>query len=73
MMIPSRLRKGCINMPDYRAYIVDRDGYAQKTIAFDCLDDEVAIESAMQLVNGHDVELWTRGRQIIKLDSGDPE
>jgi hypothetical protein len=60
-------------VPQYRAYIVGRDGYAKKAVDLDCPDDGAAIESAKQLVNGHDVDPWAQGRQIIKINSDDPE
>jgi hypothetical protein len=33
----------------------------------DCVDDAAAIESAKDLVHGHDVELWQEGRMVTKL------
>jgi len=38
-----------------------------KSIILDCGDDRAAIESAKQLVDGHDIELWQRDRMIAKL------
>jgi hypothetical protein len=51
-------------MTDYRAYLVAWDGHFTKAIDLECPDDETAKEQAKQLVDGHDVELWQRGRKI---------
>jgi hypothetical protein len=32
-------------------------------------DDSAAIESAKQLIDGHDLELWQRDRRIARFDS----
>jgi hypothetical protein len=37
-------------------------------IQLDCPDDNAAIESAKQFINGHDIELWQGDRKIAKLD-----
>jgi hypothetical protein len=44
-----------------------------KAIDFEAADDEKAIETAKQYVDGHDVELWQLGRQIILLKTDQPE
>jgi hypothetical protein len=54
-------------MTYYRAYLIGDDGHFHKAIDLDCKDDEAAIESARQLVDGHDVELWQQNRVIIRL------
>jgi hypothetical protein len=38
-----------------------------KSLVLDCADDSAAIESAKQLVDGHDIELWQRDRMVAKL------
>jgi hypothetical protein len=35
---------------------------------FTCRDDAEAIEKAKRLVDGHDVELWTGERLVIRID-----
>jgi hypothetical protein len=55
-------------MPYYRAYIVGRDGHFQQAIDLDCTDDDAAIQSAKQLVDGHDVELWQMDRKVAKFE-----
>ena len=54
-------------MPHYRAYIVGLDGHFLKSIDLSCADDMAAIESAKQLVDGNDIELWQQGRFVAKL------
>jgi hypothetical protein len=55
-------------MSHYRAYIVGRDGHFIKSVVLDCADDDAAIQSAKQLVDGHDVELWQLARQVAKFE-----
>jgi hypothetical protein len=38
-----------------------------KSVVLDCAHDSAAIESASQLVDGHDIELWQRDRRIAKF------
>jgi hypothetical protein len=52
----------------YRAYVIGQDGHFIKSVILDCDNDDAAIESARQLVDGHDVELWQLDRQIAKFD-----
>jgi hypothetical protein len=56
-------------MSYYRAYIIGRDGHFQRAVDLNCSNDEAAIESAKQLINGHDVELWQHDRKIAKFDA----
>lgn len=58
-------------MTYYRAYIIGQDGHFKGAVNLDCADDTAAVESAKQLVNGHDVELWQQGRMVAKLASTD--
>jgi len=39
-----------------------------KSLVLDCADDSAAIESAKQLVDGHDIELWQRDPMIGRFD-----
>ena len=59
------------HMTYYRAYILGQDGHFKEAINLDCADDTTAVESAKQLVNGHDVELWQHDRLVTKLPSTD--
>jgi hypothetical protein len=54
-------------MADYRAYTVGSDGHFIDYQGFACDNDAEATERARQLVNGHDIELWSGERFIIRL------
>lgn len=56
-------------MPDYRAYLVGKDGHFFKSVPVEALDDAAAIAAARQLVDGYDIELWQRDRKVAKFDS----
>jgi hypothetical protein len=56
-------------MTYYRAYIIGRDGHFKRAIELDCSNDDAAVESAKQLINGHDVELWQKDRKVAKFDA----
>jgi hypothetical protein len=65
-------------MTDYRVYIIGEDGRFVRAIELDCQDDDAAIESAKQLIEGQDMqdmkdqdmELWQRDRRIAKFRTG---
>jgi hypothetical protein len=59
-------------MQHYRVYIIGQDGHFIRSIDLNCADDSAAIESAKQLIDGHDLELWQRDRRIARFD-GKPE
>jgi hypothetical protein len=55
-------------MDRYRIYFVGSDGLFSGAQLLECADDQEAIQTAQQLVDGHDVEL---GRESAFLrDSG---
>jgi hypothetical protein len=54
-------------VPDYRAYILSRDGHIQSYEPMVCSDDGAAIAVAERLVDGHDVELWQGARKVTTL------
>ena len=58
-------------MEEYRVYIMGADGHIQWRVDLRCNDRE-AIKLAEQMVDGHDIELWQRDRQIrtFKAHSG---
>ncbi len=56
-------------MDHYRVYVIGRDGRFIKSIDLSCADDNAAIESTKQLIDGHDLELWQRDRRIARFDS----
>ena len=51
-------------MAEYRAYILAPDGRIMRPVDLECDDDDAAIKTAQQLVDGHDVELWQGSRKI---------
>jgi len=55
-------------MSDYRVYIIGADGQVVRAIQLNCRDDNAAIESAKQFINGHDIELWQRDRRVARFD-----
>jgi hypothetical protein len=63
---------GITRMADYRAYVVGDDGHFVSFEGFACRDDDKAITTAERLVDGHDVELWSGERFVIRL-SEQPE
>lgn len=52
---------------DYRAYILDGDGRITGVHQLDCANDEEARETAGQLLDGHDLEVWHRERRVARL------
>jgi hypothetical protein len=52
---------------EYRAYTVGLDGHFNGFEPIVCAGDAEAIEKARRLVDGHDVELWSGDRLIIRL------
>ena len=54
-------------VPEYRAYLVGLDG---RFVGFEPIvstDDSEATEKAQRLTNGHDVELWSGERMIVRI------
>ena len=52
----------------YRAYTVGHDGHFFGFRAYTCINDGDAVEWAKQLVDGHDVELWSGVRFVARLE-----
>jgi hypothetical protein len=51
-------------MDGFYAYIVDPNGHVLSRVDLAFESEEAAKERAMQLVDGHDVELWQLDRKI---------
>jgi hypothetical protein len=64
--------QGAILMPEYRAYILDRDRHIKGCEPLTCPDDDAAIVAATRLVDGHDVELWQGARKVTTLTHRKP-
>ena len=60
-------------MTYYRAYIIGQDAHFKEAINLDCANDTTAVESAKQLVNGHDIELGQQDHLLMKLQSQPPD
>jgi hypothetical protein len=58
-------------MSHYQAYFIGQDGQFKSAIELDCANDESAIQSAKQLVNGLDLELWQHDRLVRRFKSSD--
>jgi hypothetical protein len=54
-------------MVDYRVYRVGADGHFVGYEPLTCLDDAEAIQKAQRLVDGHDIELWSGPRLVIRI------
>jgi hypothetical protein len=54
-------------MAEYRAYMVGPDGHFAGFEPIVCRDDAEATERAKHLLDGHDIELWSGERFVIKL------
>ena len=54
-------------MAEYRAYTVGHDGHFIGFEPLVCADDAEAIDKAKRLVDGHDVELWSGDRLVVRL------
>ena len=54
-------------MPDYRAYLIDRNDrvVARKDIA--APSDEAALEDALLYAEGVDVEVWDHARKVGRI------
>lgn len=55
-------------MQEYRAFILGLDGRVQESVDLLCENEGEAIKAAKQLIDGHDVELWQRDRQIERFN-----
>ena len=54
-------------MAEYRAFIVGQDGHFIGFEGLVCADDAEAIEKAKRFVDGHDIELWSGERFVVRL------
>jgi hypothetical protein len=58
---------GDFSVAKYRAYVVGADGHFISFRAFACDSDADATTWAKQLVDGHDIELWSGPRLVIRI------
>jgi hypothetical protein len=69
-----RFMRGATKMPDYRVYILGREGHGFLRVtdfSSDHVDDATALCAAKKLVDGQDVELWDGGRLVARIDHMD--
>jgi hypothetical protein len=59
---------GVAEVSNYRAYVIGYDGHIASFRAFACDSDDATVW-AKQLVDGHDIELWSGDRFVILLQS----
>jgi hypothetical protein len=55
-------------MLDYRASILDEDGHIIGFEPLVCAGDNEAIADAKRLIDGHDIELWSGVRPVVRLE-----
>jgi hypothetical protein len=54
-------------MPDYRVYVLNPDNSFKSVRTMSCDSDDIAIDEATKLLDGHDLELWDQGRKVATL------
>ncbi|GJD48000.1 hypothetical protein OPKNFCMD_0714 [Methylobacterium crusticola] len=57
------------DQPCYRAYLVDHDDRLVWAELINANDDRDAVRFALTMVENHAIELWDRGRFVIRLDA----
>ncbi len=59
-------------MPEYRAYIVGDDDHFLGFEEMVCHDDSEAVANAKRFVDGHDIEIWSGDRMVMRLSHTPP-
>ena len=49
--------------------MIGLDGRVQKAFPIGAATDEIAVQAARELVDGHAIELWDRGRKIVRFEA----
>jgi hypothetical protein len=60
-------RLGGAAVSDYRVYFIGRDGHFLRAIDIQVASDQDAIARALELREGHEVEVWERTRFVRRL------
>jgi hypothetical protein len=56
-------------MPDYRIYVLDKDGHIKKPPEhIVCSDDAATLESAREHLGGQPIEVWDHARFVTRLE-----
>jgi len=58
-------------MPQYHVYIKDTDDRIEREVPLERPDDFAALETAIQLIGGDQLELWNRDRRLAKFSRHD--
>jgi hypothetical protein len=58
-------------MAEYRIFTVGTDGHFIGSKPLLCDDDEEAVQKAEQLLDGHDLQIWSGPRYVRRLESKD--
>ena len=61
--------EGFVRLAGYRLYGLDGVDKVSSGVWFEADDDQVAIEVAKQMMDGHDCELWQGRRRIARIKS----
>jgi hypothetical protein len=56
-----------IRVAEYRVCTVGVDGHFTESKEMICRDDGEAVARAKRLIDGHDIEVWSGNRFVIKL------
>jgi hypothetical protein len=64
-------RPSAAQVNEYRVYLLGHDGHIRSSRAFVCGDDADAIVWAEQMVDGHDIELWSGERFVRRVNATD--
>jgi len=59
-------------MSQYRVYFVGLEGRFSHAEEIECDGDQEAIDKTRRFADGHDVELWERGRFIQRFRNYSP-
>jgi hypothetical protein len=57
---------------EYRAYVIDDDGYISGFDKMTCRDDAEALQRARHLMDGQDIEVWA-GSRLVSLISAEQD
>ena len=61
-------------MPTYRIFTVGHDQhYSGMPQIVECVDDNEAVDKAMQFLNGLDLEIWDQKRMVARLPNSPPK
>jgi hypothetical protein len=63
------LQPAAAQVNEYRACMIGDDGHIRSSRAFVCGDDADAIVWAGQMVDGHDIELWSGERFVRRVNA----